>query len=84
MTKQELADSYVQRLRTGQAGVEEIADEIDRLVWSPSQTPLTQAEKLAIVDLMVGKTEGRVYLQKEADNKHFLKIVRELRRLLGS
>lgn len=86
MKREERAQSYVKRLRTAQdpqAEVEAVAADIRSLVWSSTQEPLTQDEQLAIIDMMLRQTEGRVYIQKEADNKRYLALVRDLRRLLG-
>lgn len=98
-TKAELAQRYVARLREAvgesadvqQAEVEAIAKEIKSLTWTETRKPLTDEERLDIVEAMGAEVDragsrrsGEVVgILKEADNKRYLALVKALRGLLG-
>ena len=94
-TPKQLAQEFVQRLREAvdkgdeNDEVQAIAAEISGLRYTPTDQPVTDEHKRYIVELMqaefpVSKVAvGYVGIKKEADNKHYLELVRALQLLIG-
>lgn len=86
-TKEELARGYAERLRTAldeNAEFGRIAGEIDGLTYANTGNPISEPDKLRIVDLIQSelspptRSDGFGFL-KEAENKHYLLLVQSLR-----
>jgi len=86
---QDLARDYARRLRTAsdqKAEVQAIAAEIDSLTYTDTGGPITFIDKQRIVEGMNEEfsisTKGATGILKEADNKKYLDLVKELQKLL--
>jgi predicted nucleic acid-binding protein len=88
---QDLAEEYAARLRGAfdeQAEINEIATEIGGLIYTSTKNGISKADKLRIVELIeeefsISNQTGRVGILKEADNRKYLDLVKDLKDLLG-
>lgn len=89
----EIANGYALRLRTASdktAEVEKIAGEINDLVYTSTNEPLSAAAKTRLVEMVQGELfdpqwrdpQGRTWILKESDNKRYLELVKALNNLL--
>ena len=89
MNRKQRAESYLKRIKGSSNKEQEykkILDEINGLVWSESQKPLSKEERLAIVDEIenlfnqqtIQKSEGLVV--NASDNSGVIDIIGALKR----
>lgn len=93
-TYQDFADDYVKRIRAG-ARAEDIAREIDGLVYEGTKTPLSAEHKAYLAGLIKARFEslhgtqvpgqpvGVVYV-RDSDNRAYLALVSQIYALLGA
>lgn len=91
-TYHDFADGYVKRIRGG-ARAEDIAKEINALVYEGTQTPLSADHKAYLAGLIKARFEslhgtavpgqpGVVYI-RDSDNRAYLALVAQMYALLG-
>ncbi|MBI4834807.1 MAG: hypothetical protein HY811_08330 [Planctomycetes bacterium] len=82
-TLQELAQRYLEKLRTANnitIAAEEIIEEMEKLTYSNSNTPISSEDKKLILNSML-TIKDKVVI-KEADNKNYLQMINYIRQRL--